>query len=163
MIVVSDTTPLNYLILIGEENPLEKLFENVVIPQAVFDELQAEGASETVRNWVNNPPLWIEVKQSALTADASLDALHDGEREAILLAQELTADLLLVDDKQARLAAVSLSIAITGTLGVLDRAAKANLIDLKTTLDALQKTSFHIADDLVQKLLDDDAARKPRK
>jgi predicted nucleic acid-binding protein len=105
-------------------------------------------------------PVWVEIKQTSLTADASLSALHDGEKESILLSQEFNADLLLVDDKQARTAAVNLGIAITGTLGILDKAAQAGLIDLKTALDELQKTSFHIADDLVQKLLNDAEKRK---
>jgi predicted nucleic acid-binding protein len=156
MIVISDTTPLNYLVLIGQEVILLKLFGRVVIPQAVFDELQAGGASTKVRNWSQNLPVWVEVKQTGLTtANAALDILDAGEKEAILLAQELSADLLLVDDRQARLAAHSLGIAITGTLGILDRAAREGLIDLKTVVEELQKTSFHISDDLVQKLLDD--------
>lgn len=155
MIIVSDTTPLNYLILIGQENLLHTLFGEVVIPQAVFDELNAEGASAEVRRWVNNLPVWIEIKQTALIADASLDILDAGEREAIMLAQEISADLLLVDDWQARRAAVNLGLRITGTLGILDRAARENLIDLQETLESLQNTNFHVSDDLIQKLLED--------
>jgi predicted nucleic acid-binding protein len=160
MIVISDTTPLNYLILIERENLLYELFGKVIIPQAVFDELSASGASEKVRRWVEKLPFWIEVRQTVLIPDASLDTLDAGEKEAILLAQELLADLLLVDDGQARLAATNLGIKITGTLGILDRAAQEKLINLPETLDALQKTSFHVSDDLIQKLLRDDAARK---
>ena len=155
MIVVSDTSPLNYLILIKQEDLLPKLFGRVIIPQVVFDELSATGASAQVRDWARNLPVWIEVKQTGLTANNSLDILDAGEREAILLAQELSADLLLVDDKQARQAAVNLGIEITGILGVLDRAAREGLINLKTAIENLQKTNFHIADDLIQKLLED--------
>ncbi len=160
MIVISDTSPLNYLILIGEENLLRALFGRVIIPQAVFDELSAKGASGQVRDWARNLPEWIEVKQTALTADAALDILDAGEREAILLAQELSADLLLVDDKQARQAAANLGIAITGILGVLDRAARRDLVNLKAAFDNLQKTNFHIADDLIQKLLKESGSRE---
>jgi predicted nucleic acid-binding protein len=159
MIVISDTTPLNYLILIERENLLCELFGKVIIPQAVFDELSASGASEKVRQWIENPPFWIQVRQTVLIPDISLDVLDAGEKEAILLAQELLADLLLVDDGQARLAATNLGIKITGTLGILDRAAQKNLINLPETLDALQKTSFHVSDILIQKLLRDDKAR----
>jgi len=92
MIVVSDTSPLNYLVLIEQEDILRKLFGRVVIPQTVFDELRATGASAKVRDWASSLPAWIEVKQTNLIADASLDVLDAGEREAILLAQELSAD-----------------------------------------------------------------------
>jgi len=153
MIVVSDTTPLNYLVLIERENVLRELFGRVIIPQTVFDELNATGASAKVRDWANNLPDWIEVRQTNLLADTSLEALDAGEREAILLAQELSADLLLVDDKQARQAALDLHLSITGTIGVLDQAARRSLIDLRTTIDELQKTNFHISEDLIRELL----------
>ncbi|MDQ3750558.1 MAG: DUF3368 domain-containing protein [Acidobacteriota bacterium] len=152
MIVVSDTSPLNYLVLIEQEDILRKLFGRVVIPQTVFNELNATGASAKVRDWTNNLPAWIEVRQTNLIADASLDILDAGEREAILLTQELSADLLLVDDKQARQAALALHLSITGTIGVLDQAARRNLIDLRNVIDELQKTNFHISEDLIREL-----------
>jgi predicted nucleic acid-binding protein len=155
MIVISDTSPLNYLILIGEENLLAKLFGRVIIPTAVFDELQNAGASAEVRDFANNLPEWIEVKQTSLAAGSSLDILDAGEREAILLAQELSAVLILVDDKQARQAAIDFGINITGTIGILDKAARENLLDLKTAIKKLRKTSFRIADEVVQKLIEE--------
>lgn len=158
MIVVSDTSPLNYLILIEQENLLPELFGQIVVPQAVFNELQDEGASVKVRDWSQNLPFWVEVKQCGLTPEASLDILDKGEREAILLAQELSADLLLVDDKQARQAALKQGIIITGTLGILDKAAREGLINLKNVITALEQTSFRISDDLIQKLLEDNEA-----
>lgn len=162
MIVVSDTSPLNYLILIGEEELLPKLFGRVVIPNVVFDELQAAGASAKVSRWANNLPEWLEIKQTELTADASLDILDAGEREAILLAQELSADLLLVDDRQARQAAIALGISITGTVGILDKAARAGLINLKSVVEEIQRTNFRIADDVIRKLIEEDEKRGSR-
>jgi predicted nucleic acid-binding protein len=160
MIVISDTSPLNYLILIGEEELLPKLFGRVIIPNAVFDELQAADAPPEVFRWANNIPEWLEIKQTDLTADTSLDILDPGEKEAILLAQELIADLLLVDDRQARQAALDRGINITGTVGILDRAAKAGLVDLKSAIEALQKTNFRIADDVVRKLIEENEVSK---
>ncbi len=153
MIVVSDTSPLNYLVLIEQEDVLRKLFGRVVIPQTVFDELRATGASAKVSDWASSLPAWIEVRKTNLIADASLDILDAGERETILLAQELSADLLLVDDKQARQAALDLHLSITGTIGILDQAARRNLIDLKIVISKLQETNFHISDDLIRELL----------
>lgn len=152
MIVVSDTSPLNYLVLIGQEELLQKLFGNVTIPQVVFDELQGKGAPIPILEWIENLPSWIEIQQTQLIAVPSLDVLDRGEREAILLAQELSADLLLVDDRQARIIAVDLGIPITGTVGILDKAARLGLIDLREVLKDLQETNFYIAKGLIEKL-----------
>ena len=83
MIVVADTSPLNYLILIGQDNLLQKLFGRVIIPQAVFDELKAEGADLRVNNWINNLPTWVEVRPTSLVPHETLHILDLGEIEAI--------------------------------------------------------------------------------
>ena len=152
MIVVSDTSPLNYLILIKQDELLHKLFGNVIIPQVVFDELQGKGAPLPILEWVQNLPSWIEIQQTHLIAVPMLDILDKGEREAILLAQELSADLVLLDDRRARVIAMDLGITITGTIGILDKAARMGLIDLSIVFDELQKTNFYIAKDLIEKL-----------
>jgi predicted nucleic acid-binding protein len=86
MIVISDTSPINYLILTGEIEILEKLFKRIVIPQAVFSELQHTKTPQQVKDWIANAPSWFEVKQ----ADASLFTpskwIGNGEIEAIALA-----------------------------------------------------------------------------
>jgi len=60
-LVVADTGPLNYLVLIGEADLLSNLFERVFIPQAVRDELQHAETPPSVREWIDHPPAWIEV------------------------------------------------------------------------------------------------------
>ena len=154
MIVVSDTSPLNYLVLIGQDELLHKLFGNVIIPQVVFDELQGKGAPSQILEWAQDLPPWVEIQQTHLTANPLLDILDKGEREAILLAQELSADLVLLDDKQARIIALELGITITGTVGILDKAARLGLINLETVFQELQRTNFYIAKDLIEKLTD---------
>ncbi len=72
-----------------------------------------------------------------------------------MLAHEISADLILLDDRQARNAALELGLTITGTVGVLDKAARAGLIDLRAVLEDLQKTNFYIAVELVEKLIGD--------
>ena len=86
--------------------------------------------------------------------------LDEGEQEAILLAQELEADLLLIDDKDGRLEATRRNIAVVGTLGVLDKAADKDLLDLPETLARLQQTSFRASAELIRSLLEQDARRK---
>jgi predicted nucleic acid-binding protein len=160
MIVISDTTPLNYLALIGQQEILARLFERVIIPQAVWTELQAEGTPEPVRSWIVSEPEWLEVRQANLPADAALSMLDPGEQEAILLAQELHADVLLIDDKGGRLEATRRNIAVVGTLGILDKAAERDWLDLPEALARLQQTSFRASAELIHSLLEQDAKRK---
>lgn len=114
MIVVSNTSPLNYLILIDQAGILHDLYDSVIIPQAVFNELQSEAAPPEVRAWIADLPGWIKVRETK-TALKEL-RLGAGEREAIALAVELKADVLLVDDRKAREEARKRGLSVTGTL-----------------------------------------------
>src|SRR5438128_517586 len=80
MIVISNTTPLNYLILIGLIEVLPALYGQVAIPEAVFSELQRDKTPQVVRDWIANRPLWLLVRPVE-TADQSLESMHAGERE----------------------------------------------------------------------------------
>jgi predicted nucleic acid-binding protein len=154
MIIVSNTSPINYLILIGQIDLLPKIFQQIIIPQAVHRELSDPLAPPAVEAWIANPPKWLLIQSVRQTSDQILDLLDPGERAAILLAQELNADLLLLDDMKARRTAKDRGLAIAGILGILDRAATMKLIDLPATIQRLQKTSFWVSDRLFQKLLD---------
>ncbi|MGA9771214.1 MAG: DUF3368 domain-containing protein [Blastocatellia bacterium] len=153
MIVVSDTTPINYLILIDQINLLKNLYEHVIIPEAVIEEMQRSQTPEKVRQWVSSQPDWIEVRQTNIS-DTTLN-LGAGERAAILLAKELGADLILMDDRKGRQAALDRGLVVLGTLAVLVTAAKREMIDLPTALRQLLKTSFRAPADLIQSLLDE--------
>ncbi len=154
MIIVSNTSPINYLILIGHINLLPELFQQIIIPQAVYSELSDASAPSPVQTWIATPPDWLKIQPVSQPSDAILDLLDPGERAAILLAQELNADLLLLDDMKARRTATERGLAITGILGILDQAATMKLIDLPAAVQNLQSTSFWASDSLFQKLLD---------
>jgi predicted nucleic acid-binding protein len=94
MIIVSNTSPINYLILIGHINLLPELFGAIIIPQAVYSELSDASAPLPVQTWIATPPDWLKIQPVSQPSDAILDLLDPGERAAILLAQELNADLL---------------------------------------------------------------------
>jgi len=85
MIVVSDTTPLRHLIAIGEAELLPKLYGTVIVPGAVWAELQAEATPLIVKTWLGSPPDWLKVRSShgVVSNEPALDALDPGEREAI--------------------------------------------------------------------------------
>ena len=106
MIVIADSTPLNYLILIHQVDLLPQLFDRILIPPAVFEELQHQEAPEVVQRWIAAPPSWLQVQALRSVLDPALGFLDPGEREAIALAEELQADQLLLDDADARREAV---------------------------------------------------------
>jgi predicted nucleic acid-binding protein len=130
--IVSDTTPLNYLVLIEAVELLPRLYQRALIPPAVRDELTRPRAPETVRLWIAQPPSWLEVVTPSFAPDPALSHLDDGETQAIALAMEYQAELLLLDERDATIAARERGLTVTGTLGVLDR----DLLDYKRRRDA---------------------------
>ncbi len=155
MIVVADTSPINYLILIREIDILPKMYGSVVIPQTVREELVRASAPQLVRSWVDHLPIWLEVRSPLAVPDSSLAKLDAGERDAITLATELQADQLIVDDREGRREAERRGIPVIGTLGVLREAATLKLLDIRVTAERLQATSFYVAPEVLAKLLKD--------
>lgn len=154
MIVVADTSPLNYLVLIEQIELLPRLYGEVFIPNAVFAELSAANAPESVRNWIGENPVWLHIESLSVPLDAELLELHQGEAEAIALAEKLSATLLLIDEREGREVAVRRGLVITGLLGVLRDAAERGLIDLPNALAELQKTTFRASPKLIQALIE---------
>jgi len=154
MIVVSDTSPINYLLLINQLNLLPDLFERIIIPDAVRDEMLAEGTPPHLQQWIKNPSPWLEI-QTVSSIDTSLHRLDLGEQAAITLAQALPVDLLLIDERLGRQKANERSIPIIGTVGILDEAARRGWIDRPQVLTQLQQTNFRISRQLIQKLLNE--------
>jgi predicted nucleic acid-binding protein len=159
MIIIADTGPVNYLVLLQQIDLLPQLFGQVLIPPAVFDELTDPLTPQQVQTWVANAPSWLQVRALQLQPDPGLEYLDDGEREAIALAEELKADQLLLDDADARKEAARRKLPFIGTLGILRDAAERNLISLPSTLARLQQTTFYADPALMQFLLDEDARR----
>jgi predicted nucleic acid-binding protein len=88
MLIVADTSPINYLILLNHDALLPRFYEQVVIPPAVHGELQHPQTPPVVRAWVAHPPSWFEVRQPQQCLEATqFPLLGAGEREAIALAQ----------------------------------------------------------------------------
>lgn len=161
MIVIADTSPLNYLILIGEAEVLWRLYGRVVIPEAVWRELQNPQAPPAVAEWLAQPPAWLVVTGSPVPPDPGLRFLGEGEREAITLALQHRQDaLVLMDEGYGRREASRRNLRITGTLGVLNDAASRGWIDLPSAFQRLRQTIFRASPSLLQSFLDRDAKRK---
>lgn len=152
--VVSDTSPICYLILIEAIELLPQIYGRVVIPKAVHNELSSSQAPKEVRNWLQTKPQWLTVQQIAMTSDDRLKQLDTGEREALLLAESMPADVLLIDETAGRRAAIEREIDIVGTLGVLGVANDIGLINFRQSIERLQTTSMWMSPKLIQNLLD---------
>jgi predicted nucleic acid-binding protein len=142
MIVVSDASPLCYLILIDGVELLPQLYGRVVIPEAVYRELAAMGAPDKVQDWINQHPSWLEIQFVVSELDSGLSQLDAGEREAIALAEQLEASLVLLDEKAARQIAIGRGLKVIGLLGILGISAERGLINFAVMIERLQQTNF---------------------
>lgn len=152
--VVLNNTPLAALWAIGRLDLLRDLFGEVLIPEAVRVEFLARDSGDRVRALEGAP--WIrsvEVSQpKRVLAFAGLDR---GEAEALALAEEHEARLVVLDERKARRYAERIGIAKTGTLGILLLAKEKGLIDsLRVWVERLKEAGLHLADDLIQKVLE---------
>jgi len=161
MIVVSDTSPLNYLVLIGQEQVLPTLFGQVIAPPAVVTELTRLKTPVAVKAWASTPPAWLEVRAPSASR-VRIAGLGPGESEAISLAQELHADALLIDERDGTKAARRLGLFVTGTLGVLEMAAKRGFLSLRNAIHALRQTTFRCPEAIIEELLQNDQRRHVR-
>lgn len=153
MLVVSDTSPLCYLILIDLIDLLPQLYDQILIPEIVRDELADQDAPALVQEWIRRLPAWAIVSTIQRQPDASLLQLDVGEQAAILLAEELGADLVLIDERKGRRVARSRGLNVTGLIGILDAAAARQLIDLSSAIEKLQATDFRVSPQLIAALL----------
>jgi predicted nucleic acid-binding protein len=153
-LIVADTSPLVYLVLIDHIDILPQLFETVLLPDAVQKELRNPFAPASVQAWADLLPSWVEVRQVVNASDdAELRPLGAGERAAIILALSIHADLVLIDERKGTQVALDRGLEVTGTLGILQRAARRGLISLPEAFDRLKQTNFRYPQHIMDKLL----------
>ena len=153
MIVVADSSPLVVLVNIGHIRVLPELFGEVVIPPQIAAELADARRPQAVQDFMRARPAWLRVRAPASVEP--IPELHEGECAAISLATELKADLLLIDESDGRSAALARHLQITGTVGILQRAAEQGLLDLVDAFERIKRTDFWIS----PKLLDAELAK----
>lgn len=152
MAIVTDSTPLHYLILIGEIDLLRKLYGRIVIPNAVIEELSHSQTPVQIREWIGALPSWASTCLAGAIIP-QLARLGPGEREALTIAQRTPASIVLTDDLEARGAAESLGIQTVPTIRVLSTAAALGLIDFRHSLARLSETNFRVSRRLMANLL----------
>ena len=151
MIVVADTSPLIALVNIEQVTVLQQLFQEIVIPPAVASELGDSRRPIPVRNFIGAPPSWLRIQEPDRME--SLPNLHRGEIEAISLARQLQARLVLIDERGAAAAARGLGLNVVGTVGVLERAAENGLLNLREAFLRLRRTDFWVSERLLNERL----------
>jgi len=153
-IVIVNTSPLFYLHRLGYFRILEKLYGEIIIPHAVFTELE-EGKKfgEDVPDIENFH--WIKVKN--VTVPSFIKMIPDlgkGEAEVLALGCEEDNPLLIIDDALARKIASLQKIKLTGTAGVLLKAKKGGYIkDIKSIIEKLKEAGFYLNDKLIAEML----------
>lgn len=153
--VVVNSTPIISLSIIEQLDLLEKLYNEIHIPQAVYDEVCVKGKSQIGAKTLQKANF---IKTLSIKNDEARQffsaSLHRGEVEVMILARELEADLLIIDDYQARKPRY-LDFKITGTLGILIKSKEANYIKkIKPLMDKLIDNDIYIGDNLYRKILD---------
>ncbi|MBQ8013875.1 MAG: DUF3368 domain-containing protein [Treponema sp.] len=159
MTVISDTTPIISLIKINRLDLLQKLFGEILIPEAVYRELTTnilfKNEADIVKtsDFLKTSPVQNRKALEVLQAASGLD---DGESEAIILADEVNSDALIIDERKGRKVAQKLGLKITGTVGVLLQAHAENMItsdEIKEYLEQLKNSNIRLSDSLIQEAL----------
>jgi len=157
MTVISNTSPISNLAAIGQLSLLQDVYGSIVIPQAVADEIAKVATIYVQAASVPDQP-WITIQEvNDTTTVERLRGTHldAGESEAIALALEVGADLLLIDEQLCRKVAVNKGLNITGLLGVLLEAKHRGFISqIKPIVDDLMiQARFRISPQLYAEIL----------
>jgi predicted nucleic acid-binding protein len=148
VIVIADTSPLNYAVMIGVADALFALYGQIVVPSEVHAELTGSGAPAALRLWVENHRNQIEVRDVKLPDDPGLNKLHAGEAQAIFLALQTPNSLLIIDEREGRAEARRRGIAVTGLLGVIRDGAIRGHLDFEDALEKLKGTDFRLSSEI---------------
>ena len=154
--VVSNSSPIIHLAKIGELSLLREYFNTIMVPESVLKECVAEGKDRKEVEAIKKAE-WIRVAevQDKKLVKLLQSSLDDGESEAIALSLESGADLILLDDSDAREKARIYGLTVTGTLGVLLRAKKDRKISsLKENIMKLRESGFWVSDFVEERLLE---------
>lgn len=153
--VIVNSTPLIALCHVNKLEILKELYGEITIPTAVYNEISVKKDSvckrdiECSKDWIH-----IEKIQNEMAKAMYKTQLHEGEVEVIILAKELDADLVVIDDQNAKKHAKYLGLPVTGTLGILIKAKQRGFIsELKPLLNVMVEKNIYISDLLIKLIL----------
>lgn len=152
-IVVVNSTPMISLGSIAQLQIFRKLYGEIKIPQAVFREVMSKD-DFAFQQLLDNLS-WIKVEKCPdFDCNSFSKKLHDGEVEAIVLAQTINADVIVLDDNDARKTAKKLGLNLMGTIGILLRAKHFGFLDaVKPVIDTIRKNNFYLSDKILDTAL----------
>ena len=156
MIVVANTTPLIGLASIQRFDLLNRLFGEVHIAKAVYDEIVEAGVAKKTAVQEVSTSLWLKtvIVRDRLAVDVLLDELDLGEAETIILAREINANWVVMDEKKGRQKLVQLGLNKVGTVGILLKAKEIGLIQhIKPELEKLQQNGFSLSQLVIDTVL----------
>lgn len=162
--VIVNSTPLIVLCNIGKLDILKKLYGEITIPEAVFNEVteKEDSACQILKSSLD----WIHVNKISNQSEKKMykAKLHDGEVEVMILAQEMKGtDLVIIDDNAAKKTAKYLGLTVTGTMGVLLKAKKCGIIsEIYPLLEEIKRNGFYIGRSL-EVLILEQAGEMPHK
>ena len=147
--VIVNSTPLIILSKIGELEILKNLYGEIIIPRAVFEEV-------TIKSYVIKNLSWIKIFEVQDKSNRKIyqTKLHYGEVEVMMLAKEISANLLVIDDNAAKKTAKFLGFKVTGTLGILLKAKEEKIIsEVRPILEKMLSEKFYISDKIINLVL----------
>ncbi len=151
MIVISDTSPLRYLALLGLTSLLPRLYGEIICPERVRAECCHPNAPESLRQMMLHPPEWLRIEPDPPVPPDLAAILDPGEASAIVLALQTPGSLLLIDERKGRRLAENRGLLAAGTINVLADAGVKGLIDFHATIDSLRKqTNFRVSDAVIE-------------
>lgn len=155
MIVVTDSTILIGLAKLGKLTLLKETFSNVSIPEEVFKEVVERGGNRPGSEFIKESP-WIETKsvKDKTQVNFLMGSLERGEAEVLVLARELEADLILLDEEKARKSAIIAGFNVMGLLGLFNLAKNIGLIhEVRPLINDLMTKKFRISDKVIEEAL----------
>ena len=151
--IISNTTPIITLLTISKLELLKELYGKLIIPQGVFEEIE-EGKN---KDYYTDLSLidWIEIKSISDKEPLKyISDLDKGEAEVIILANEIKADLVIIDEKAGREYANHFNLKLTGTIGVLLKAKELGFINkIKPLLKIMKENGIWISQKFINKVL----------
>ena len=150
--IVSNTSPLRYLIAVGQADLVQKVFHEVLIPPAVLTELMHPSGRDDVRRWVEQHPAWLSVRELRSRPPHELTSTLDaGESEVLQLALEIHPDFILIDERLGRRIAASRGFAVIGALGLLLESYRQKyILDPIRILNQMRYIGFRVSQPLYE-------------